>query len=77
MQKTGKIKPPLTDLDHMPFGVHKGKLMQDVPTSYLHWFYVNCEAVPGFDSERVLNYILKSLNALKEEKRDLIWERKV
>ena len=28
------VKPPLT----MPFGKHKGRLMSDVPDSYLAWF---------------------------------------
>lgn len=27
----------LTDTDPMPFGKHRGALMQDVPASYLDW----------------------------------------
>lgn len=32
---------PLTDLDPMPFGKHKGVPMQDVPASYLHYLWSN------------------------------------
>lgn len=29
----------LTDESKMPFGVHKGKAMANVPNSYLKWLY--------------------------------------
>lgn len=67
----------LTDTDLMPFGLHKGIPMQDVPVKYLHWAYCNMTAVSGKDSERVINYIKRSLNVLKMEDRDLIWNRTV
>lgn len=31
----------LHDTDKMPWGKYAGKLMQDVPASYLHWLWVN------------------------------------
>lgn len=65
----------LQDTDKMPFGKHKGVLMQDVPVHYLHWFYCNVTTVKGQDSERVLDYINKSIHALKQENEDLIWQR--
>lgn len=61
----------------MPFGQHKGVLMQDVPTHYLHWCWSNMVSVEGKDSARVIDYIKRSLAALKQENPDLIWERKI
>lgn len=65
------VKPPpeLDDTSPMPFGMYKFVPMQDVPVSYLHWYWHN-----GND-QRVLNYIQKSLDALKTENPDLIWTR--
>jgi hypothetical protein len=62
---------PLTDLDHMPFGEHKGKLMQNVPVNYLHWLWTH-----GMSQETkpVAEYIRSNLNALKKENPDLIWD---
>lgn len=65
----------LTDTCKMPFGKFNGTPMQDVPVSYLHWFYCNVTAVPGKDSERVMDYIQRSLDALKMEAPDLIWQK--
>lgn len=60
----------LNDLDLMPFGEHKGKPMQDVPVNYLHYLWTR-----GLSKEDkpVANYIRKSLPALKQENKDLIW----
>lgn len=60
----------LTDTDLMPFGKHKGKLMQDVPASYLHWLWV--------DSKRdkttsIGDYIYRNISSLKQEYPDGIW----
>ena len=39
---------PLEDTDPMPFGKHKGEMMQDVPASYLHWLWIdNIEKNPN------------------------------
>lgn len=27
----------------MPFGKHKGKLIEDLPSDYLHWLAENCD----------------------------------
>jgi uncharacterized protein (DUF3820 family) len=63
---------PLTDLSPMPFGVHRGVPMQDVPAHYLHWFWRegNRHTESG---KAVCEYIKKSLSALKDENEDLIW----
>lgn len=60
----------LDDLSPMPFGKHMGEPMQDVPASYLHWFYTK----HGVDkNSQVYKYITKNLHALKQENPDLIW----
>jgi uncharacterized protein (DUF3820 family) len=66
---------PLEDKDRMPFGKYRNTVMQDVPVNYLHWFYCNVTPIPGKDTERVLDYITRSLDALKLENTDLIWKR--
>lgn len=60
----------LNDLDPMPFGEHKGTPMQDVPVNYLHYLWTR-----GLKTEKkpVANYIRRSLSALKQENKDLIW----
>jgi uncharacterized protein (DUF3820 family) len=41
----------LTDLDPMPFGKHKGTIMQEVPASYLAWLKDSGCAVTKTDAE--------------------------
>ena len=55
----------------MPFGQHKGKKMQYVPASYLHWFWTRCDK-----NSPVGEYIRENLEALKEEYPDGIWDFK-
>jgi len=74
----------MTDLDKMPFGKYKGTLMQDVPCSYLHYFWTQTgfkdiankpEPTPLHqkNSWQVAQYIKNNLSALKDENEDLIW----
>ena len=65
----------LIDTDPMPFGMYKGKPMQDVPVGYLHWFY-HQSTIRGLNQEDVFIYIKENLNALKMENKDLIWSKK-
>lgn len=58
----------LTDDSKMPFGKYKDQLMQDVPVSYLHWFWHN-----GNKQSSVGEYIKENINAIKQENEDLIW----
>ena len=61
----------LNDTDKMPFGKHKGQLMQDVPASYLHWLWSN-----GKKDDKlcpVADYIGRNLGALAREDPDAIW----
>jgi Putative quorum-sensing-regulated virulence factor len=60
----------LTDTCKMPFGKHKGQLMQDVPASYLHWLWSNGMRT---ESTPVANYIRDNLSALQQEHPDGIW----
>jgi uncharacterized protein (DUF3820 family) len=59
----------LTDTDPMPFGQHRGKLMQDVPASYLLWLKEQ-----GCNHEGVRGYIEASWSAIKSEVPDRIWD---
>jgi hypothetical protein len=55
----------------MPYGKYKGRPMQDVPASYLHWLWTN-----GKEHDRqdpVAQYIRDNLDALKQEYEDGIW----
>lgn len=61
----------------MPFGKYgpkpkgEGRLMADVPASYLHYLWVN-----GKKDDRlcpVADYIRRNLSALKQEYKDGIW----
>ena len=65
----------LTDLDQMPFGKHKGTLMQDVPAAYLFWLWTN-ERDPlhrKVKVDQVADYIWRNMDALKKEHPDGIW----
>jgi len=73
----------LGDTDPFPFGMHKGTPMQDVPASYYHWLWTECGYREHYRNVAVSNnpntgpvarYIYKSLEALEQEKPDLIWE---
>jgi uncharacterized protein (DUF3820 family) len=61
----------LSDIDPMPFGKFKGKPMQDVPSSYLHYLWQN--GLKDDKQSNVADYIRRNLNALKVEYRDGIW----
>lgn len=55
----------------MTFGVHKGKPMQDVPASYLHWLWTS-----GKKEDKacpVADYIRRNIHALQKELPDAIW----
>jgi len=62
----------------MPFGLHKGVRMQDVPAQYFHWLWVNgmrdrkpsASFAPG---NVVADYTRRNLDALKQEHKDGIW----
>jgi hypothetical protein len=61
----------LEDLDPMPFGEHKGKAMQNVPASYLHWLWTN--GMKENQSSPVADYIKRNISALAQEYKTGIW----
>lgn len=44
MTTSDKRQPAYTDTDLMPFGKHKGDLLQDVPARYLAWLWGELKA---------------------------------
>lgn len=64
---------PFTDTSPMPFGKHKGEMMQDVPASYLHWLWTEGEMKHQTKTDAVADYIYRNLNALKQEYPNGIW----
>ena len=71
----GQPLPKWDDTTPMPFGMFKGRPLQDVPPDYLHWFYTT-QYPSSRDSRALVSYIDRNLNALKMENRDLIWTKK-
>jgi len=65
-------QPAYNDDDLMNFGKFKNEMLQDVPVSYLHWWYHETDK----RDIKLKHYIENSLSALKEEKPDLIWSIK-
>lgn len=55
-------KQPLNDNSLMPFGMHRGKKLANVPAKYLLWLYNN-----GCSDPYVKNYIVSNLEILKKE----------
>jgi uncharacterized protein (DUF3820 family) len=62
-------EPCFADTDPMPFGKHKGELLQDVPASYLCWLW----SKRPITEVKLENYIHNKINALKKEHTDGIW----
>lgn len=55
----------LRDDSIMPWGVHKGKEMQDVPAKYLLWLHEENKC-----SDDIKEYIIDNLDAIKKEIKD-------
>lgn len=53
---------PYTDETVMPFGVHKGKQLADVPASYLLWLHENNKCTP-----ELKQYIEANLSVIRLE----------
>lgn len=69
---TKTMNNPLSDTDKMPFGKYKGKLLQDVPASYLHYLWQN--GLKEDKQSNVADYIRRNLDALKMEHKDGLWD---
>ncbi len=80
MTTADKRYPAFGDTDPMPFGKHKGELLQDVPPRYLQWLWGELK-VDGYHKASVgpvlpehisvkvklANYIWNSKSALEQE----------
>lgn len=55
----------LTDMDYMPFGMHKGKLLANVPDQYLLWLWENKNEEFERRFSELYAYIQQSLDAIK------------
>lgn len=61
----------MEDEDLMPFGLHRGKKMSEVPASYCHYLWTNGMRDDNFSP--VADYIRRNLMALKQEHPNGIW----
>lgn len=74
--KWSTTSPPasfkLNDSSPMPWGIHKGKPMAQLPVEYLHalWQQGGLKNQPA---DSVSIYIKGCLSALKKENGDLLW----
>lgn len=63
------MNTPLSDESPMPFGMHRGKRMEDVPASCLLWLWEEGH----WDKPGPLHdYIANALTALMKEKPDFV-----
>lgn len=52
----------LTDESIMPFGMHKGKYLIEVPASWLLWYR---DSATGLRNEALLEYVEDNLDVLR------------
>ena len=74
-RKAQTMDHALKDADPMPFGKYRGKRMDEVPASYLHWLWVN-ERDPlrnKVATDAVAAYVHNNLLSLAAEYPDGIW----
>ncbi len=69
MNETNIDTPKFTDLTPMPFGKYKGTPLQDVPASYLHWWWTSTSR----PHDQLAEYIKDNIKALKDEYPDGVW----
>jgi uncharacterized protein (DUF3820 family) len=62
----------LTDTDRIWFGEHEGKMIKDVPASYLLWWYDENidDGCQGARRESLLDYISDHLEQLEDEREE-------
>jgi uncharacterized protein (DUF3820 family) len=66
----------MDDNSLMPFGVHKDKKMQDVPSYYLLWLWEQGQqgSGSGITNKELKAYIEDNLDALKMEAKQKQWK---
>ena len=58
----------LTDQSLMPFGMHKNKIMENVPAAWLDWFHGECNPEKtNSEARAVLDYIKRNRKAITAE----------
>ena len=62
----------LQDTDKMPWGKHKGLIMQEVPASYLCWLWNEGKSTE-VETCPVAEYINRNMNSLTKEYPNGIW----
>ena len=72
-RETGGGGMKLTDVSPMPFGKYRGKPMEDVPASYLHWLWN--DGLNENSGDGVHQYIVESMAALEIEVPNAIWKK--
>jgi hypothetical protein len=65
----GKV---LNDTDPMPWGLHQGTPMQDVPARYMFWLWT-AFGLEKDKSSQVGGYIRRNLSAFEKDYPDGIW----
>lgn len=62
----------MTDVDLMPFWVHKGTKMIDVPAEYLIWLYENDRCSPNVKAyiEDAMDFLNKEIELKKNMRND-------
>jgi uncharacterized protein (DUF3820 family) len=63
---------PLTDASPMPWGIHQGKPMAQLPVEYLHFLWHD-HKLKDRPQDNVSVYIKKCIPALRKENKDLLW----
>lgn len=67
-----KREPSYSDTELMPFGKHRGTPLQDVPADYFCFLW----SKRPISDLKLDNYIWNSLDALRMEHPDGVWEGK-
>ncbi len=62
-------EPSYKDDDLLNFGKYRNQKLEDVPASYLHWWYHETDK----RDIRLKNYIENNVSALRAENDDLLW----
>jgi len=62
----------LKDTDKMPWGVHQGTPMQDVPARYMFWLWTEFGLEHDKTSE-VGDYIRRNMTQFEQEYPDGVW----
>lgn len=63
----------LEDDSPMPWGMHKGILMKDIPADYFHYLWSKKDGLKNNHENHVADYIRNHLDRLRKLHPDGIW----